>query len=225
MIKLLLILSVLWSTITVAGLPPSSIKGYGDTVFKGFSKLDLSKIPLSYSGSTATISSQFPLLTTTQKLAITSPAAGLTVYDTTLSALSVYNGAGWVTNSVATGTPVVPGTSAGTNIDVFSFSYGTTNSTTVCSASPCSYLDQIGTAVSSVTRASQGSYAAVFARTYSKVKCSASSMVNGVVEGTESTGASILSCASCSSLPFTTNRRDTGGSADTTGTFFCQGSY
>jgi hypothetical protein len=38
----------------------------------------------------------FPRLTTTQKNAIASPAAGLVVYDTTLSLLQVYNGSAWV---------------------------------------------------------------------------------------------------------------------------------
>ena len=38
-----------------------------------------------------------PRMTTTQKNAITSPATGLVVYDTTLNKLSVYTGAGWET--------------------------------------------------------------------------------------------------------------------------------
>jgi hypothetical protein len=38
-----------------------------------------------------------PRLTTTQKNAITTPATGLVVYDTTLNKLSVYTGAGWET--------------------------------------------------------------------------------------------------------------------------------
>jgi hypothetical protein len=39
----------------------------------------------------------FPRMTTTQKNAISSPAAGLVVYDTTLNKLSVYTGAAWET--------------------------------------------------------------------------------------------------------------------------------
>jgi hypothetical protein len=38
----------------------------------------------------------FPRMTTTQKLAIGSPAAGLQVYDTTLNQMSYYNGTTWV---------------------------------------------------------------------------------------------------------------------------------
>jgi hypothetical protein len=38
-----------------------------------------------------------PRLTTTQKNAISSPATGLVVYDTTLNKLSVYTGAAWET--------------------------------------------------------------------------------------------------------------------------------
>jgi hypothetical protein len=37
-----------------------------------------------------------PRMTTTQKNAITSPATGLMVYDTTLNLISVYNGTMWI---------------------------------------------------------------------------------------------------------------------------------
>jgi hypothetical protein len=40
---------------------------------------------------------RMPNMTTTQKNAITSPAAGLMVFDTTLSKLCVYSGAAWQT--------------------------------------------------------------------------------------------------------------------------------
>ena len=40
---------------------------------------------------------RFPNMTTTQKNAIASPAAGLTIFDTTLSKLCVYSGAAWQT--------------------------------------------------------------------------------------------------------------------------------
>jgi len=40
---------------------------------------------------------RFPNMTTTQKLAIATPAAGLVVFDTTLSKLCVYSGAAWQT--------------------------------------------------------------------------------------------------------------------------------
>jgi hypothetical protein len=35
-------------------------------------------------------------MTTTQKNAIASPAAGLMVYDTTLNVISYYNGTSWI---------------------------------------------------------------------------------------------------------------------------------
>jgi hypothetical protein len=38
----------------------------------------------------------FPRMTTTQKNAISSPAAGLQVYDTTLNQMSYYNGSSWI---------------------------------------------------------------------------------------------------------------------------------
>lgn len=43
-----------------------------------------------------------PRMTTTQKTAISSPATGLVVYDTTLNALSVYNGTAWNTLEATT---------------------------------------------------------------------------------------------------------------------------
>ena len=40
---------------------------------------------------------RFPNMTTTQKTTISSPAAGLVVFDTTLSKLCVYSGIAWQT--------------------------------------------------------------------------------------------------------------------------------
>jgi hypothetical protein len=40
---------------------------------------------------------RMPNMTTTQKNAIASPAAGLMVFDTTLSKLAVYSGTAWQT--------------------------------------------------------------------------------------------------------------------------------
>lgn len=118
------------------------------------------------------------------------------------------------------GVPTVPGITT-QSVDTFSVSYGTTNATTVCSASPCSYLDQIGTAVTSVTRASAGNYALNVSKTYSKLKCNANVMITG------SSIAAIhpttqLSCSSCSSLNFSTTD---GTIKDSFGTIVCQGSY
>jgi hypothetical protein len=116
--------------------------------------------------------------------------------------------------------PVVP--SAEARVDVFSFSFGTTNATTNCSASPCSYLDQIGAAVTSVTRASTGVYTLVLARTYTKLKCAVGGLLTGGTDAARFTTP--LQCASCSSLPFTTaNQASTV--FDTAGTILCTGTY
>ena len=40
---------------------------------------------------------RFPNMTTTQKNAVSSPAAGLVVFDTTLAKLCVYSGSAWQT--------------------------------------------------------------------------------------------------------------------------------
>lgn len=54
-----------------------------------------------------------PRMTTTQKNAIASPAAGLMVYDTTLSTMSFYNGAAWITFGGGAGGSGSPGGSSG----------------------------------------------------------------------------------------------------------------
>lgn len=131
--------------------------------------------------------------------------------------------AGWSNSSTIVGTfagtPKVPGLDG--NVDTFSVSFGTTNATTVCSASPCSYLDQIGTAVSSITRSTAGVYSLNVARTYAKLKCQVSGWIAGV-GGTMTDGT--MSCPNCATLAFNT-RSDTNTSSDTYGTLMCQGSY
>jgi len=115
------------------------------------------------------------------------------------------------------GVPAVPGYEG--KVDTFSVSYGTTNATTVCSASPCSYLDQIGTAVTSVTRSSAGSYSLNTVKTYVKLKCTASVHQNGTSYASMVGG----SCSNCSAIAISTG---TGtSSVDTTGTVSCQGTY
>jgi hypothetical protein len=130
------------------------------------------------------------------------------------------------TAKVATsiGVPTVPGivgVGTGERIDTFSVSYGTTNATTVCSASPCSYLDQIGTAVTSVTRASAGDYTLNLSKTYTKLKCSWASSVKNSTNTRLGGG---FQCSACSTLNF-----DTVSSAftqtDSAGTIQCQGTY
>lgn len=54
-----------------------------------------------------------PRLTTTQKNAISSPAAGLMVYDTTLSTMTFYNGSGWIVFGGGGGGSGSPGGSTG----------------------------------------------------------------------------------------------------------------
>jgi hypothetical protein len=104
---------------------------------------------------------------------------------------------GWSeqSNSLAN-IPIVPSVA---NSEIFSFSIGTTNASTPCSASPCSYLDQIGNNVTSVTRSGAGTYTANFIKTFAKVKCSISNSVTNTVNSTIPGGAQ---CNSCSSLTF-----------------------
>ena len=105
-------------------------------------------------------------------------------------------------------------------IDTFSFSYGTTNATTVCSASPCSYLDQIGNYVTSVVRIQAGVYVASFSKTFSKVKCT---LGGAYGSGGPFVGAySGFRCENCSSMSFSTST-SAPSYTDSYGTLICQG--
>lgn len=116
------------------------------------------------------------------------------------------------------GVPTVPGVTTEA-IDTFSVSYGTTNLTTVCSGTPC-FIDQIGTAVSSISRAGTGSYSLNLGKTYTKLRCTANSSV-----ATSNLGITDpITCNSCSTMGFIT-RNSAGGGVDTIGTISCQGLY
>lgn len=125
------------------------------------------------------------------------------------------------TAKVATsiGVPTVPGVTTQA-IETFSVSYGTTNATTNCTVSPCSFLDQIGNAVSSITRSTGGQYVMNLNKTYSKLKCSIT------VQGSSVSSMSIsnLACYNCNSINFnTTNIATSPSFSDTFGTLLCQG--
>jgi hypothetical protein len=104
--------------------------------------------------------------------------------------------------------------------EFFSFNYGTTNATTVCSASPCSYLDQIGSAVSSVTRATPSGtqYTINLSKTWSKLKC----LINSQGATTENF-QKIIQCSSCSSVSFQTTNNADSANVDSYGVIFCHG--
>lgn len=122
----------------------------------------------------------------------------------------------------------VPRTPGAVRTDIFSFSYGTTNATTACTANPCSYLDQTGGntsgAVSSVPRTTTGTYAPGFNKTYVRMKCTGIAFAPGVQDA-QLSGANLASCSNCNSLTFITIRRDTGALVDTVGTLNCIGEY
>ena len=104
-------------------------------------------------------------------------------------------------------------------INNFSFSYGTTNATTVCSDSPCSYLDQIGNYGTSVTRISTGQYSVNFGKTFTKLKCN-SNVYQAAATGSKQ--APPIRCENCSSISFETNIPQVAY-YDTYGTLVCQG--
>lgn len=129
---------------------------------------------------------------------------------------------GWSNSNVIVGSFAgytnVPGATG--NIDTFSVSFGTTNATTVCSASPCSYLDQIGSAVTSITRSGAGAYAINTTKTYLKLKCQANG--NTLTGSTRFIDAT--ACANCSSTTFA-SINIAGVQSDSSGIISCMGSY
>lgn len=102
----------------------------------------------------------------------------------------------------------------------FSLTYGTTDASTACTASPCSYLNQIGNYITSVTRSSLSNYVLNFTKTYSKVKCTGNFHAPGV-DIANTSGAPILNCSNCSTLAFQTVKIHTSADVDTTGTLMC----
>ena len=126
---------------------------------------------------------------------------------------------GWSNSNVIVGSfenvPTVPG--AGARIDTFSVSFGTTNATTACSASPCSYLDQIGSAVTSITRSGAGLYSLNTSKTYTKLKCTANTS-NVLLAGA-------IACNNCSAVAVNNISSVTTTYTDGYGTILCQGSY
>lgn len=131
---------------------------------------------------------------------------------------------GWTNSSVIVGSfqgyNETPGTS---RVETFSVSYGTTAAGTVCSASPCSYLDQIGTNFSSITRSTNGDYTMNLSKTYSKLKCTASVLGASTLATVASGGGTIgLNCTNCNSMRFLTGNPAVAY-VDTFGTIMCQG--
>ena len=113
-------------------------------------------------------------------------------------------------------------TPGATKVVNFSLSYGTTNLSTPCSASPC-LIDQVGSVVSSVTRTSTGSYTVNFVNSMDKVHCAYGS-------GTSSAGDAIISyglsscSSSCSNITFSTRQASSVGTLrDSYGSIVCTG--
>jgi len=143
-------------------------------------------------------------------------ASGNTVWLSVSIPISGWSNSNVIVGSFA-GYTNVPGYQG--NVDTFSVSYGTTNATTVCSASPCSYLDQIGNAVTSVSRSSAGTYVLNTTKTYTKIKCTGSLYSPDLIVMRP------VNSASSSASTFFTVVPTTGVGADSAGTLDCIGSY
>lgn len=116
------------------------------------------------------------------------------------------------------GSNVTPGLTS-SSVDSFSVSFGTTNATTQCSASPCSYFDQIGSGATNLVRNAQGNYTLNFAGSYQKVKC------NGTIQESATSTTQLtptLTCSNCNSVTFQAIN-NSGLNRDAYGTLYCQG--
>lgn len=140
---------------------------------------------------------------------------------------------GWTNSNLIVaslqGTPNIPGSTV--KVDEIVFDFGTTNATTDCTASPCSYLDQLGSGnVTSVTRTATGTYTVNFPRTYSKLKCDVRWVNNGFdaaeLQGfVGSTASSPLSCSNCSTLPIRAINYNLTAVVDVHAGLRCTGEY
>lgn len=115
----------------------------------------------------------------------------------------------------------VPGAES-LNVESFKVSYGAA-ATTICSVNgACAYKDELGTsgtlAVTNITRTSTGGYTLNTAKTYSRLKCTATVSNPGVF--LQARGGS---CTSCSSLSFISGYDVTA--YDSYGTLDCTGVY
>lgn len=70
--------------------------GTGDDLRTAFEKVN-ANFAATFTNLTVAGYIQFPTVTTTQKNAIATPAAGMVVFDTTLAKLCVYSGSAWQT--------------------------------------------------------------------------------------------------------------------------------
>jgi len=123
------------------------------------------------------------------------------------SSTIISNGANWIETGPSGKT------------EIFSFTFGNSTSAS-CTSSPCAYLDQIGSRVTSVTRASAGDYTANLNRTFVKIMCSG----NGHNPGINTVIHLKITCSNCSSMFFAT-ATSAGASSDSISTIVCQGIY
>lgn len=125
---------------------------------------------------------------------------------------------GWTNSNLIAaslaGTPNFPGSTKVVNSMIAA--YGTSTRTGYCTASPCSFLEQIGSNIASVTRSAAGSYCVNTSATYSKLYLES-------VTGDRTTGspftvlASIPSCLNCNQLCFRTLSAATEAGQDSYG--------
>lgn len=130
---------------------------------------------------------------------------------------------GWVNSNIMVGsfggygkTPGVD-VSSTPNLDIFKVNYGAT-ATTNCTTGTCAYLDQQGTAVTSVS-VSGTTYTLTTARTYSKLKCS----INAVQAGT-ATAQGLINAINNNTFTFTTIT-SSATAVNSYGLIDCTGTY
>lgn len=130
---------------------------------------------------------------------------------------------GWTNSNIILaslqGVPTTPGSTK--KMDFIAWNFGTTNATTDCTASPCSYIDLLGTGgLSSQTRSSTGAYLANFPVTYSKLKCTFTGW-NGGSNVLAFLGNTPVQCTNCNSIAI--NIEKSGSATDAHGLVTCWG--
>lgn len=122
------------------------------------------------------------------------------------------------------GVPTVPGivgVSTGERVDTFKYNFNGGSASTACTTGSCT-VNQIGTALSIVTRSSTGTYANTYGKTYTKLQCD----IFGVSGAASNIGYSkSYYCENCNTLSMFIANSNNTALADGWGFVDCLGAY
>lgn len=224
-----ILLALLFITPINAGLPPTTTKGSGDSTDITTFKIRAPNIPITHSGTTATIGTipvvgggtGLTTLTANNVILGNGTSTPSFVAPGTSGNVLTSNGTTWSSQAAAAGSGNISAVGATGSIGFIRLAFGTSNTNSDCTGSPC-LLNQIGTDVTSMTRSGTGAYTLNFARTYTTLICTFSGF-NGGSNVQAFLGNNQIICASCNSIAFTLEK--VGLATDAHGVIDCVTNY